>query len=248
MYKVLFLFFLAISSLCLAQDSSLGGLDFDFGTETEATLTSSPDALTATVFPKFADGKIPSGSEVEVLIGFRNTGNKAFNITFIDASFNYPLDYSYYIQNFTRYEYGVFIRPQEEVTTSYIFTPDALLEMRDFGLVVNVFYNEVDRSGEKGSNFTSVVFNGTVDIVEPESGFDAQMFFAYLAITAVLGLLGYVLYRNVASWSGKGKRKTQGNDASSTKEIDNDWLAGTTADPTFNKKGGRSPSETKKQK
>jgi len=144
------------------------------------------------------------------------------------------------------------IQPAEEVTTSYVFRPDPLLEMRDFGLVVNIYYNDVEKSGERGTNFTSTVYNSTVDIVEPEGGFDAQIFFAYLAIVAVLGLISYVLYRNVASWT-KGKRRTTKTnvDSSSSKQLDNDWLSGTSADPTMNKRtkspNVASPSQRKKQ-
>jgi len=42
---------------------------------------------------------MPAGEPVEVLVGFRNNGTQQYNITSIDASFNYPLDFSFYIQN-----------------------------------------------------------------------------------------------------------------------------------------------------
>ena len=41
----------------------------------------------------------PAGKLVEVLVGFRNKGSKDFIVQTMDASFRYPQDYSYYIQN-----------------------------------------------------------------------------------------------------------------------------------------------------
>lgn len=43
--------------------------------------------------------EFPAGESVDILLGFANAGEEQFNITHITASFNYPLDYSYYIQN-----------------------------------------------------------------------------------------------------------------------------------------------------
>jgi len=237
------------------NNAGLGGFDFDLGAEEDPSkLGPSPDVITATVFPRYADGKFPAGSRVEILMGFRNKGNKFFNVTIIDASFNYPLDYNYYIQNFTGEEYNLVVKPYEEVSLSYNFQPDPLLEMRDFGLIVSVFYNEIDKNGEGGTNYTNVLYNATIDIVEAEGGFDAQTFFAYLAILAVLGLISYILYRNLASWTKHQKRKTPKEDtstASTEKVIDNDWLTGTAADPNYNKRknvgGSPQPRNTKKK-
>jgi len=240
-------------SICYAQQDSglnnVGGFDFDLGVEEEtAKVTASPDVSTATVFPRFVDGKFPAGSEIEILMGFRNKGSKSFNITSVDASFNYPLDYNYYIQNFTEQSYGLIVNPYEEVSLSYTFYPDPLLEMRDFGLVVSVHYHDgVDSSL---TNYTSVLFNSTVDMVEPEGGFDAQTFFAYLAILAVLGLISYILYRNLSSWTKSQKRSGSGkgeraSGAGAADKLDNDWLTGTSADPSLNKRkggGGGSPN------
>jgi len=236
--------FLLFSSFIYAQPATtVDPFTFDMiAEEFGVQLGPSPDAATTTVFPRFPDGKIPSGEYVEVLLGFRNKGSKYFNITSVDASFNYPLDFSYYIQNFTSQEYGLFVAPGEEVTAAYTFHPDPLLEMRDFGLVVSVFYNDVESNGQPGTNWTTVLFNSTVDIIEPEGGVDAQTFFAYLAVVAVIGLLIYVVYRNLSAWTKRQKRgksaspSDQGTDAS--QDIDDDWLAGTSADPSLRKRKG----------
>jgi hypothetical protein len=50
-----------------------------------------------------------------------------------------------------------------------MFRPDAMLEPRDFGLLVNVYYKDAT-----GRNYTNAAFNGTIDLVEPVVGWDAQ--------------------------------------------------------------------------
>jgi len=238
--------FLLISFIA-AQDNlatNAGAFDFDIVGEedTAPKIVSSPDLLTATIFPKYNDAKFPGGSDVEVLVGFRNKGSHTFNITHAQASFHYPLDYSYYIQNFTSQYYGIILRPEDEVTVSYIFMPDPLLEQRDFGLVVSVHYKELSSDATAaGVNYTNILYNATVDIVEPDSGFDAQSFFAYVAILAVLGLISYILYRNLSSWTkhqkrGGGSRGDKIEGAGTSEKIDNDWLTGTAADPSLKRR------------
>ena len=61
------------------------------------------------------------------------------------------------------------VQASQEVTLSYMFRPDAMLEPRDFGVLVNVYYKDAT-----GKNYTNVAFNGTVDLVEPVVGWDAQ--------------------------------------------------------------------------
>jgi translocon-associated protein subunit alpha len=51
------------------------------------------------VSARFENLEFTAGEPVEVLVGFRNKGSRQYNITFIDASFNFPQDFSYYIQN-----------------------------------------------------------------------------------------------------------------------------------------------------
>jgi len=241
-------------SLIIAQAPTTVQKDpftFEIIDDEAAKLVASPDAITTSVFPRFPNGKFPSGERVEVLVGFRNKGSKSFNITAIDASFNYPLDYNYYIQNFTEEEYGIVVPSGEEVTASYSFQPDPLLEMRDFGLVVSVFYNDIESNGQPSTNWTTTLFNSTVDIVEAEGGVDAQAFFAYLAVVAVAGLGVYVLYRNLSAWTKRQKKKstTPSERTDAAQDIDDDWLAGTSADPNLRKrKGGKKAAASPKPK
>lgn len=43
---------------------------------------------------------------------------------------------------YTRFEYDVLVHPNEEVSLAYRFRPDALLEPREFGLIVSVYYHD----------------------------------------------------------------------------------------------------------
>jgi len=123
------------------------------------------------------------------VVGFANHGREVFNITRLAASLHYPLDYRYHVQNvgssprisptlsppphsvsqFTDQSYvGIPVGPNEEVSIAYTLHPDPLLEPRDFGLTVNVFYLS------RGANWTNLVFNSTVYLVETGSAFDPQ--------------------------------------------------------------------------
>ena len=42
---------------------------------------------------------MPAGALVKFLVGFTNKGEKDFTVETMEASFRYPQDYSFYIQN-----------------------------------------------------------------------------------------------------------------------------------------------------
>jgi len=71
----------------------------------------SPDADTTLLFtrPYIAPGEaaveLPAGQIVEFLVGFANNGDNEFTVDSLDASFRYPMDFSYHIQNFSAIAY-----------------------------------------------------------------------------------------------------------------------------------------------
>jgi translocon-associated protein subunit alpha len=208
----------------------------------EVRPTAAEDVVTSFVFPENADRQFTAGEPVEVLVGFRNKGQRQYNITFIDASFNFPLDFSYYIQNFSRWEYGMPVSAAQEVTLAYMFRPDAMLEPRDFGLLVNVYYKD-----GSGKNYTSTAFNGTVDLLEPVVGWDAQSFFAVLAVLGLLGVGGFFAYRSLSTWAKKQKSAKKVEFGTKVrKEVEDDWLAGTAADPALHKRKQQSKKKVNK--
>jgi len=184
----------------------------------------SPDASTSYVFPTaISSRKFLIAKDIPVVLGFRNKGNSIFNVTRIFASLMYPTDHRYYIQNFTRQPYGEFVRPSEERSFLYKFSPDLLLEPRDYGLVVSVFYSDLE-----GGNFTNVVFNSTIGLMESTEGVDSQSLFTYVGLLGVAGLVGFVVYKAGRNISKKKGRKVEYGTQNVT-VIDNEWLEGTAA-------------------
>lgn len=56
-----------------------------------------------------------------------------------------------------------------ESTFEYMFTPSETFSSRQFGLTINLKYKNSD-----GKEFSNVLFNETVSIVEPEEGLDGE--------------------------------------------------------------------------
>jgi len=216
-------------------------------------LSSSPDVHTSYVFPDYPSQKLPSGELVEVLVGFTNNGQKTVKITNIGASLNHPQDFRYYIQNYTKFEYDVLVHPDEQVSLAYRFRPDALLEPREFGLIVSVYYHD-----EVGGNFTTAFFNGTIDIVDPDNGFDFQQAFIYLGLVAIVGLGGFFAYQALGKKTRLGRRRTPApyvevgtvnKKGTPTVTLDNEWLEGTHAvSPIRERPQPKKKEEKKKQK
>lgn len=64
------------------------------------------------------------------------------------------------------------VSPRLETTFSYRFYVDPLLEPSNFEMIGVVYYHD-----ENNNNFTQIVYNTTVTIAEPESGFTLTRFF-----------------------------------------------------------------------
>jgi len=240
--KVLFVLCALFSfSFADLEINDLGSYEDVIEEAVEAELLPSPDVSTATVFPKYLDARLPIGKEVEILTVLKNKGELALTVTSIKASFNYPLDHKYYIQNFTEFPYALTVAPSEEYTISYVFQPDALLEPRDYDLVVQMFYGDAE-----GQNYTSVVFNSTIDMVEVGTAVDAQTFFVYLGVVAVLGLVLFMIYKALGHWRESNKNVALERGTKMNTELNNEWLQGTFADPSVNRKKGRNSSKKKK--
>lgn len=109
--------------------------------------------------------EIPAGLPVEFLIGFCNKGDQDFVVDTIDASFRYPMDFNFYIQNFSAINYNKLIAPEQDVTFHYSFIPSESFASRLFGLNINLMYHDL-----KGNVFQEAIFNETVQIVELEEG------------------------------------------------------------------------------
>jgi len=168
--------------------------DADLLIEEEQVIIASPDVIPSSVFPRFADARLPIGKLIELLIGFKNIGQKTFNVTSIHGTFRYPTDLSVFIQNFTYWRGGAIVRPEQHVTFQYFFFPDELLEPKDYIFIATALYTDEDNV-----NYTTTFYNGTIFMVEEITSLDFQTIFTYFMIIAILGLVAYVLYSTLGS-------------------------------------------------
>lgn len=122
--------------------------------------------------------ELPAGIPVEFLVGFRNKGKEDFILESLEASFRYPMDFNFYIQNFSAIGYNKNVQPEQEATLAYSFIPSEAFAGRPFGLNINLAYRDIS-----GNSFQEAVYNETVQIVELEEGILVLIFFELLIET-----------------------------------------------------------------
>ena len=167
----------------------------------------------------FFSGGVP----VEFLIGFKNKGKNDFIIESVEASFRYPMDFNYYIQNFSAIAYNREVKQETEATVSYSFMPSESFAGRPFGLNIAINYRD-----SNGAPFVEAVFNETVLITELDEGLDGETFFLYVFFAAIIVLL-LVVGQQFLGTIGKKKRsqtirKQVETGTSNSTDIDYDWL------------------------
>lgn len=205
--------------------------------EEEEVLKASNDADTQILFTQPKGGvEFPAGATVKFLVGFTNKGKTNFIVETMDASFRYPQDFSFYIQNFTTAKYERVVEPSRQATFEYLFTPSETFNARPFGLTINLNYKDAD-----GKQYLDAVFNDTVQIVEADEGLDGETFFLYVFLAAVTVLLLVGAQQLLASFGKKRSSKpkqavemgTQGKG-----DVDYDWIP---KEVLQNHSPGRSP-------
>jgi Sec-independent protein translocase protein TatA len=155
--------------------------------------------------------EIEVGKVTNVLLGFANHGDRPFNVQFIRGYLTSPLDASYVLYNFTGQQVNVTVEPEEVASLLYRFKTDALMDPREFGVVVDVFYLNEDRD-----TFATTFFNKTVQFTEPVEGIDAKNIFSYVFLVIMLGLLGFGVFKlastsaSVKKFLGSSKKSTSG--------------------------------------
>lgn len=194
----------------------------------DGTLKKSNDASTQLLFvrPLYTSGvqlELPGGVPVEFLIGFHNKGKKDFKIDSVEASFRYPMDFNYFIQNFSAVAYNREVKPQSEATVLYSFLPSESFAGRPFGLNIAINYRHIT-----GRQFVDNIFNETVLITELDEGLDGETFFLYVFLAAIAVLLLVVGQQFLGS-IGKRKRsatvrKQVETGTTSSTDIDYEWL------------------------
>jgi translocon-associated protein subunit alpha len=194
----------------------------------EGKTTNSPNADTFLLFtkPLHSSGnqmELPGGHLVEFLIGFTNKGKDDFVIETVEASFRYPMDFNYHIQNFSAIAYNREVKPGHEATVSYSFLPSENFAGRPFGLNIALSYRDAN-----GIQFSESVFNETISIIELDEGLDGETFFLYVFLAAIAILL-LVLGQQFLGTMNKRKRspaqrKTVETGTTNTGDIDYEWL------------------------
>jgi len=184
----------------------------------------SPDAETYILFTDPIGTKdLAAGSLVKFLVGFSNKGDEDFVIDYLDTSFRYPMDYTFYIQNYTPAVYDRIVPPNTEATFDYSFIPSEGYAGRPFGLSINLYYKD-----SNGTEFMSAVFNDTINIVEDESGFNPETGFLYLVFACVvilLLLLGQQFLSKMRRKHGMAKRPTPVEVGTvNASGVDYDWI------------------------
>jgi len=205
----------------------------------------SPDAETAVLFPDYPDKELPAGKPLHVLVGFNNKGSSEFVVDSIDASFRYPQDYSYHIQNFTGTTFNRVVKPGEEATFRYSFHPHESYGGRPFGLTVMILYKDVD-----GNQYGSGVFNETVTFKEVDESFDGETFFLYVLLVAVALLvvfgLNYAFSNSKLKKAVTSKPTTEYGTQNGRHDVDYEWLPKETT--TDFSKGSPSPRRSPRQR
>nr|XP_055037533.1 translocon-associated protein subunit alpha isoform X1 [Misgurnus anguillicaudatus] len=179
-------------------------------------MKASPNADTTILFVKGEN--FPANNIVKFLLGFTNKGSENFIVDSLDASFRYPQDFQFYIQNFTALQLGTVVPPQRQATFEYSFIPAEPMGGRPFGLVINLNYKD-----SSGNVFQDAVFNQTVTITEEEDGLDGETIFLYVFLSG-LGLLVVVgLHQLLESRKRRRPAKVEMG-TSNHNDVDMSWI------------------------
>jgi translocon-associated protein subunit alpha len=215
--------------------------------EEEEKTTASPDADTTLLFVKpiatASQLELPAGIPVEFLVGFRNKGKEDFVLETLEASFRYPMDFNFYIQNFSTFGYNKAVQPEQEATLFYSFIPSEAFAGRPFGLNINLAYRDAS-----GNSFQEAVYNETVQIVELEEGLDGETFFLYVFLVAGVVLLLVIGQQTLLSFGKKRitrKSVPVETGTSNPNNVDYDWLPKQTLATLNKEKSHKSPKSIK---
>lgn len=232
------------------DDGDEGEIELDDDEAADAdVITSHKDVVSAVLFESGSEPYLLAGKETESYIHFANGGSDNFIINSIDASFRYPQDFSYIMQNFTILTPNKMIDAGKEGSFKYLFKPGELAGGRSFGLVVNVNYEDMEKNVYKDA-----VFNQTVLVLENDDSVDAETFFMYIMLAGMLSLLVFGIYSSVAPKSKRSKKSVHTNGAAPLEtgtangDVDMSWIPEQTLKVLKNKTPTSSPRSRKRTK
>ncbi|KAM3878545.1 translocon-associated protein subunit alpha-like [Diretmus argenteus] len=165
------------------------GMDGDLDEDSEAAdVTSHQDADTTIIF--VTGEEFPANEIVKFLVGFTNKGTQDFTVQSLEASFRYPQDFQFYIQNFTALPLNTVVQPQNQASFEYSFIPAQPMAGRPFGLVILLNYLD-----SEGNAFQTAIYNQTVTITEIEEGLDGETMFLYIFLGGLVVLMLFGVYQ-----------------------------------------------------
>ncbi|XP_026205050.1 translocon-associated protein subunit alpha-like [Anabas testudineus] len=183
----------------LAEEDHTQTSDGDEDESDEAAdklITSHPDADTTIIF--MTGEEFPANEIVRFLVGFTNKGSQDFTIQSLEASFRYPQDFQFYIQNFTALPLNTVVQPQAQASFEYSFIPAQPMAGRPFGLVILLSYLDTE-----GNIFQTAIYNQTVTITEKEEGLDGETMFMYIFLGGLVALMLFGVYQALESRTKK---------------------------------------------
>ncbi|XP_034548103.1 translocon-associated protein subunit alpha-like [Notolabrus celidotus] len=160
--------------------------DTDEGADKQ--LLSHPEADTTIIF--MTGEEFYANEIVRFLVGFTNKGSDDFTAQSLEASFRYPQDFQFYIQNFTALPLNTLIKPQAQASFEYSFIPAQPMAGRPFGLVILLNYLDTE-----GGVFQTAIYNQTVTIIEREEGLDGETMFMYVFLIGLVSLMLFGMYQ-----------------------------------------------------
>jgi len=189
---------------------------------------SSPFAKTNILFIKPESSDLPAGKLARLLVSFQNNGTLPFLVEGIDGSLRFPQDFSYFIQNFTSFQFNKVVEAERESTFEFAFTPSETFSQRQFILVISLRYKNED-----GKSFINSVFNKTITVVDSDEGFDGETFFLYVFLAGVAVLLVLAASHflgifkkksKVSRFVGNVQKQANGVANGTTKDVDFEWI------------------------
>ncbi|XP_020498063.2 translocon-associated protein subunit alpha [Labrus bergylta] len=151
-------------------------------------IMSHPDADTTIMF--MTGEEFPANEIVRFLVGFTNKGSQDFSVQSLEASFRYPQDFQFYIQNFTALPLNTVVKPESQASFEYSFIPAQPMAGRPFGLVILLNYLDTE-----GAVFQTAIYNQTVTIIEREEGLDGETMFMYIFLVGLVVLMLFGMYQ-----------------------------------------------------
>ncbi|KAM7401922.1 hypothetical protein PAMP_017199 [Pampus punctatissimus] len=176
--------------------TSEGDDDDDDSEAADKLMTSHPDADTTIIF--MTGEEFPANEIVRFLVGFTNKGSQDFTVQSLEASFRYPQDFQFYIQNFTALPLSTVVQPQAQASFEYSFIPAQPMAGRPFGLVILLNYLDTE-----GNVFQTAIYNQTVTITEKEEGLDGETMFMYIFLVGLVALMLFGMYQVLDSRTKK---------------------------------------------